>query len=776
MTARRFPFFAVMLLLQANLAWADAPTASYIFPAGGQRGTHVAFKVGGANLFQSCGFEMLGAGIQAPKTLQRTSTLWLEGPVLPLPDSQQAEDYPKDMAGKLSIATDADLGLRSWRVWTSQGATPALRFLVGELPETIEEEVAGDPVPVPVKLPITVNGRIFPREDVDVWAFPATKGQTIAAEVHAARLGSPLDARLEVLDPHGRPLAENDDAAGADSFVCFTAPEDGTYSLRIHDIQFKGGPAYVYRLTVQARPHVAHWFPLGGRRGSKLALDLGGQGLTEPRAEVTLPADDRREFHHRVTVGGQASNPLMLEIDDLPEHLQTPAAEQPLAVPAILNGRIAKAGQVDAWAIAARKGEVLDLDLRAARLGSPLCAVLTVFDSTGKELARAENVGGPADPQLRFTPPADGTYTLKVEERFRGRGSPAHAYRLRVAPPSAPDFRLTLASDAVTLPRGGTVKLKVNAERLGGFAEAIALEIDGLPTGVTATGTTIAAKQATVDVTLKAEAPAVIAASRVTIRGSARIGEATLTRTATLPPVRGLPDIDSVLLGVALPTPFKIVGDYDMRWASRGTTHERKYRIERTGYDGAIEVGLADRQARHLQGVTGPNITVPAGATEFSYRVYLPPWMETGRTCRVCVAGVAVVKDADGTEHTVSFSSTNQNEQIVAVVEPGRLGIEAAPGSLAVEPGQSGELTVQIARGKGLQGTVKLELVLPAHWRGISAEPVTIAADQTSARFTVRFAADARGPFNMPATVRATLTEKGLPIVAETQLTLQGQR
>jgi hypothetical protein len=774
MTGQRTQLFAVLVLLQGSLAWADPPTASYIFPAGGQRGTPVAFKVGGSNLFKSCGFEMLGAGIQAPKQLTRTNTVWFEGPVLPLPDSQQAEDYPKDMAGKLTIAGDAELGMRHWRLWTSQGSTPALRFMVGELPEGIEEEIAGDPVPVPIKLPITMNGRIFPREDVDIWAFQATKGQTIAAEVFAARLGSPLDARLELLDPQGRRLAENDDSAGADSFICFTAPEDGQYSLKIHDIQFKGGPAYVYRLSLQVRPHVTHGYPLGGKQGSKLKLEIDGQGLREKQVEVALPAGGRGEYPHRVSVDGQASNPLCLDIDDLPEYLQAPAADQPLAVPAMLNGRIGKPGQADSWPIVARKGEILELDLRAARLGSPLCAVVTVFDGAGKELARAENLGGPVDPQLRFTSPADGTYVVKIEERFRGRGSLAHAYRLRIAPPAGPGFRLTLTSDAVTVVRGGTAKLKINAERLGSFADAIALEIDGLPTGVTATGTTIAAKQAATDITFKADNPAVIAAGRLTIRGTARIGETMSTANATLSAGRGAADLDSVLLAVAIPTPFKIVGDYDMRWAARGTTHERKYRIERTGYDGPIEVGVADRQARHLQGVTGPVITVPAGANEFSYRVYLPPWMETGRTCRVCVAGSTTIKDADGTEHTVSFSSTNQNEQIVAVVEPGRLSVEAMPGSLAVVPGKAGELLVQVARGKGLQGAVKLELVVPEHWRGIAAEPVTITADQNSGRFSLRFAADARGPFNMPVILRATLDEKGAPVVAETLLTLQG--
>src|SRR5260370_3154342 len=145
-------------------AWATPPAASYIFPAGGQRGKTVAVHVGGLFLHQSCYFEMLGPGVKAPDRIDRSKTIWFEGPLLPLPDSQQAEDYPKDMAGRIEIAADAPLGVRYLRVATSQGATPALKIIVGDLPEIVENEIDGDPGPVALKLPLTINGRIFPRQ------------------------------------------------------------------------------------------------------------------------------------------------------------------------------------------------------------------------------------------------------------------------------------------------------------------------------------------------------------------------------------------------------------------------------------------------------------------------------------------------------------------------------------------------------------------------------------------------------------------------------------
>ncbi|MGH7172814.1 MAG: PPC domain-containing protein [Gemmataceae bacterium] len=557
-------------------------------------------RVGGLYLYKSCSFELLGPGMQASKQLRHMPTLWFEGPVLPLPASQQKEDYPRDMAAEIRIAADAAAGARHGRLWTAEGAAGGLRFVVGELPEIIEQEIDGDPLPVDVKLPLTINGRIFPREDVDDWTFRARKGQVITAEVCASRIGSPLDSRLEVFDPRGRKLAENDDADTNDSRLRFTALEEGKYRLRIHDANQQGGPAYVYRLTL---------------------------------------ADDTRR--------------------------------------------------------------------------SPLDA----------------------------------------------------------KPQAATDYQLRLPTDALTLPRGGRARLRLVAERSGGFSGPIALHVAGLPVGVSASNTTIAAGQTAANITLTTTAFVAIGTTRLTIHGTAVLDGRTVTRTATLPAERAELAVDTVLLAVALKPTFKIVGDYDLRLAPRGSVFRRRYRIERNGFTGPLEVRLADRQARHLQGVSGPTLTIPSGTDVFEYPVRLPPWMETGRTSRTCIMAVGVVKDGEN-EYTVGYSSEQQNEQIIAVVETGRLGVEIDRPSLAAVPGGKAELTVRVRRGKGLAGPVKIELVQPKHIHGIEAVPLVVAAEQSRTVFRLHFASGRLGPFNMPLVLRATLDAAAGPAIAETKLEL----
>jgi hypothetical protein len=78
---------------------------------------------------------------------------------------------------------------------------------------------------------------------------------------------------------------------------------------------------------------------------------------------------------------------------------------------------------------------------------------------------------------------------------------------------------------------------------------------------------------------------------------------------------------------------------------------------------------------------------------------------------------------------------------------------------------------VSIRRGKGLVGAVKVELIVPAQVRGVSAGLVTLAADATKGNLSITFAARP-GPFNQSATVRATLSTPRGPVVAEVPLEL----
>ncbi len=90
--------------------------------------------------------------------------------------------------------------------------------------------------------------------------------------------------------------------------------------------------------------------------------------------------------------------------------------------------------------------------------------------------------------------------------------------------------------------------------------------------------------------------------------------------------------------------------------------------------------------------------------------------------------------------------------------------------SIRAEPGKTLSVPVRVTRGKGLEGAVRVELVVPGHVRGVSAQPITIPTDQAKGELAVRFDAGRPGPFNAPLTIRATLSSKTGPITAEWHL------
>ncbi len=767
-------------------AAAVEPFASYIFPAGGQRGTTVQFRVGGCYFHGEAGFEMLGPGLSASPRVKETNTVWFEGPLIVQPASQRSEDYPRDHAGSVRIAADASAGVRHWRAWTSQGATPAMKFLVGELPEIIETEYDGEPLPVAVTPPVTLNGRIFPREDVDVWTFPAKAGQAFTLAVAAQSFGSPLQARLVVLDAAGHALHEAIASQRSDPTLHFTAPSDGTYRVRIDDVNSAGLQNYVYRLTITDQPVVSRVFPLGGKRGETVKLELAGQALPAKQVEVKLPASASSTASVPIVFIGKATATVLLELDDLPERIHSGTASE-FTAPATINGRVLAPGTTNTWSFSAKKGDALELSLAAARLGSSLTPVLAITGLDDKSLARAEATPGElADLTLSFKAPADGDYRLHVSERFASRGGMDFAYRLRVAPPaSVPDFQLTLANDTLTVvretadgevaapgkpKRGGKQqpgKLKVNVLAVGGFKGDIEIAVEGLPANVTVSGTKITSGRLTTDLSFSAEHAAKIAIGRLTVTGTATLNGEKVTRTASCAPQRGEPAIGSVLLAVAHPVTFKTTSDFLMNIVPRGSTYRRPYGIERGGFTGPIIAQLADRQGRHLQGVFAPPVSISAGEDKFEFEVTFPPGMELGRTSRSQIMLVGTVHDHDGSDHIVSYTQNEQNDQVITITQAGLLELELDNASVRVTPGASVKIPFHLRRDKSLRAdAVRVELRAPPHVTGLRAAAVTVPAGSDRGILEVHFAANA-GPFNLPCPIHATTLDAKHPHTAE---------
>jgi hypothetical protein len=123
-----------------------------------------------------------------------------------LGDSDQVTvDPPKSAEGW----TTTPLRIKSAQGWSLN----AVDLAVGSDPEVMEQEPNNTPAQAQrISLPATINGHIWSGEknggapDEDYFRFHAAKGEHLSIEVAAARLGSPLDSVIEVLDAQGNPI------------------------------------------------------------------------------------------------------------------------------------------------------------------------------------------------------------------------------------------------------------------------------------------------------------------------------------------------------------------------------------------------------------------------------------------------------------------------------------------------------------------------------------------------------------------------------------------
>ncbi len=718
----RYLLLAIVFVFMSSMVEANPPVLSYLFPSGGQRGKDVQVRVGGLFLHSNSQFEILGPGISLQAPLKRIPFLWFDGPLLTLTESQQAEDYPKELSTIVRVDKEAALSKRVARVWNSEGVHGGWKFEIGDFPEIIEKESEHYHLPTSISLPITINGRIYPKNDLDDYQIKLNKGETIDVFVSAEKLGSPLDARLEILSSKGEIIADNDDTSGVDPALVFTAPVDDLYLVRIRESAGKGSPAHVYRLSVSKNPTVKAIYPMGAKSGSNTKFDIIGSNLESSSLE--LKVSDR--------IGYQSfpNSNLLFDVGNAPEYVENSAGVDSFGIknfPCVINGRIIRVDEVDSWVLELEAGQKLQFESRGIALGSPCRPKISIADSMGKEIASAVS-SAELDPVLLFNAPVKGKYTLKISEEIAARAGLAFTYRILVHSEASKKASITFVENSITVLRGAETAINLKIDRPIGFDSKVDLSFGPLPAGISINPPNPSfakgANQAAIKIKASPESKidSFFLSVSAVIQGQPSILAIVQSKPQDYP-------IDKVRVAVALPCPFKIVGEYNMKWGSRGGTLSRNYKLERLGYDGPVTVEIADKQARHLQGVHGSPKIIPAGAAEFEYSVQLGPWMEIGRTSRICVAGIASIKD-QGVDHIVSYSSVNPNEQMIAVLESGKLDVSTASPNIGYESGKNALIHLEIFRAPGLIGDVTLETVFP-DWTGVKNTVTIVKADSS---------------------------------------------
>jgi hypothetical protein len=738
---------AVAVGLVAAAALADSPKISSIGPFGVRRGEPTEVTFSGSSL---------------------------EGKArLIAPFAAELSTVAVDAASwkvRITPAAETPVGVYLVRVRTDDGLSNPFLFAVGQVPQVAEKEENGtfDTAQV-IPSPVVVEGQSA-ANDVDFFRFPGKKGQRIVVDAQCARIGSGVDPSIRLTTAGHAYVASADDTPGlsTDARLTTVLPEDGDYVIELSDSRYQGGGRPVYRLLVGPVPVADEVFPLGGRSGETVGLELKGGTLPGPGiAATTLHPSKESDPHgfrprltnHMLGIAGpgepvldvESMPPLVVEsYPELREPLDPAAPPLRAVAPVVFNGRIEAKGDTDKFIVVVVPGQKLRIAVEAANLGSALDGVLQIKGPDSAVLASADDTALPVpakkaaaaakkvppinspDPSINFTVPAGMTeITLSLRD-LRGEGGPGFPYRLTVEPVAPAAFRLATTEDQVNIPKGGTAAVGVEVIRQG-YDGPITLSLANPPAGLTVRPGRINPGQTVGALTISATPEASFEVAHLNLIGEGQgaggpivVGasksivfaqQGNLTTNAVTQ--EGLPAATALPTPITLDapgTPVEVVHGYG---ASVPIKAARSAGLE----DVVLTFGTLPLPA----GFTLAASTIPAKANEGGATINAAPEAPLGPS----VIALTAKGSIGGKERTMAVPAL-----ILEVVRPA--AVEMAAPSTEVKAGETVEVKGIIARKGPFKEPVTVKLnALPA---GVKADPVTVPPDQSE--FTLKLVAD----------------------------------
>ncbi|MBS0209414.1 MAG: PPC domain-containing protein [Planctomycetes bacterium] len=427
-------------------------------------------------------------------------------------DPPAVEGLAPRPTGRFRVAVGAKVppGVYEVRTVGPLGASNPRAFVVDGLLEIAE---SGEHRTLTTALNIAVNTTVNATAEaaaIDFFSFDLDAGARAIVEVSGAQIDSKIDASVAVFDPSGLEIAHNPRATGrSDAVVDFEAPAKGRYTVGVHDLTYRGGPEFFYRLTARTGPVVVQVWPPVGKSGATSEVALVGRNLPGskpdeawrlarrpldrtttqvafPTLNETISANvapllganqatiDVFPFHAAAPLTtlnhpllGASNAPVIVES----EPNSTSVQAQTVTAPCEVVGRFDARGTGDWYQFTAKKGQALTVAVFSQRLGQSTDPQLVVQrvtkDAKGVEqvsdLAEVDDdagVGtnefttGSSDCEYRFTAPDDGTYRVLVRDLVEGLVDVPRIYQLQIRE-AKPDFRLVAVSTRLPAAQAG---------------------------------------------------------------------------------------------------------------------------------------------------------------------------------------------------------------------------------------------------------------------------------------------------------------------------------
>lgn len=444
---------------------------------------------------------------------------------------------------QVAVPANAPVGIHALRVASANGVSSPVLLMVDDLPSVADRGTNNSATNAqPLAWPVAVDGAAVSL-GFKFYRVTVKRGDRLAIEIVARRLGSKLDPVLRLLDLRGRELAFCDDEAGlgGDCRLAHTFATAGDYLIEVRDINYSGGSDHRFRLRVGDFPLASLPFPAAVKAGASATFAFVGPQVDKLKPiTAAAPTDATRVALSTKFPGGKSSTFATALVTDTTEFADTEPNDSaetatPFTLPGGLNGRFLKPKDRDFWKFEARKGQRVLFTAQTRSLGSASEVMLQLRDAKGTAIA-SSSPNDPGEGSVTNTIPADGSYFLVVDELIR-RGGPQHAYRIEAAL-LTPGFTLDTEVDKVEAAPGGSFTVKVNVTRRD-YTGPITLSVIGL-SDVTLADEVI--KEKATSGTLKMTLPeSAVPGSLIPFRmiGKAKVGDSDVqSTTRTTPALR----------------------------------------------------------------------------------------------------------------------------------------------------------------------------------------------------------------------------------------------
>jgi hypothetical protein len=389
----------------------------------------------------------------------------------------------------VTLADDVTPGYHHLRIVTDGGVSAPVVICTDRLPQ---EALAAAVKEVPVALHGAVAGGA-----TVATTFQGRAKQRVMIEVEAQRLGSKLKPVLHLYNSKKLQIAWawGGPALHGDARLEAVLPEDGAYTVTLHDVEYAAVAPGFFRLRIGDWAFVDQVFPPVLARDQAAAVEL--LGMAAPRRLDVAPAHSADAVPLAWPRDGAWSGPRpFVTYSTHPEFVQQAnkgELQQLPQGPVGVSGRLLTPNAEDRYRVAVAPGTKLRIEVFAERIGSPIDAALVVRNDKGDALARAEDAPGTLDPVLEYTVPDKVTSIVVGVVDAQGRGGPRGVYRLVIEPqtPAAGKggFQLSTLAQRASLPAGGRVVVPILVERQG-YQGKIDLTAN-LPPGVKLDGAVI---------------------------------------------------------------------------------------------------------------------------------------------------------------------------------------------------------------------------------------------------------------------------------------------